>query len=233
MARMAEAGTENRDAVRALATRYLAFVHAAFDPAQARFRNFMTYAPRVGRAARLGGQPRPRRPGPRHGHRAGRPGRAAELANELFHAALPAIDRLHQPARVGHDAARHRRIPPRLRGRSAGRGRAQPPRGSAARRLRADPVGRVALVRGRTDLRQRAAAACAHRLRREDGPGRPRHGRRARADVARRASSRRRTAASPRSAPTGSRPAAVTRRGSISSRSKRRRPWPRASKPSA
>ena len=184
MARMEEAGTENRDAVRALATRYLAFVHAAFDPAQARFRNFMTY----GRAwaEPLGSEDS-------HGHAVqalgtviGRAHRAGRRAGERAVPRRPAgHDRLHQPARVGHDAARHRRLPARLRGRSAGRGRAQPPRGSAARRLRADPVGRVALVRGRTDLRQRAAAACAHRLRREDGPGRPRHGRPARADVAR------------------------------------------------
>jgi glycosyltransferase involved in cell wall biosynthesis len=88
MARMTEAGTENVEAVRALTTRYLAFVHAAFDPAQARFRNFMTY----GRAwTELVGSE------DSHGHaiqalgtvigRAAGP--RAELANELFHAALP------------------------------------------------------------------------------------------------------------------------------------------------
>jgi glycosyltransferase involved in cell wall biosynthesis len=88
MARMTEAGTEDRDAVRALTTRYLAFVHAAFDPASARFRNFMSY----GRAwtEPVGSEDS-------HGHaiqalgtvigRAAGPG--AELANELFHAALP------------------------------------------------------------------------------------------------------------------------------------------------
>ena len=44
MARIEEAGTEDRDRVRALATRYLAFVHAAFNPARGRFRNFLSYS---------------------------------------------------------------------------------------------------------------------------------------------------------------------------------------------
>ena len=89
MARIAEAGTEERDVVRALATRYLAFVHAAFDPAPARFRNFMTYA-------RAWTEPFGSEDS--HGHavqalgtvigRGASPG--TELANVLFHAALPA-----------------------------------------------------------------------------------------------------------------------------------------------
>ncbi len=91
MARLTEAGAENREAVRALTTRYLAFVHAAFDPATARFRNFMNY----GRAwTELVGSE------DSHGHaiqalgtvigRATGPGAGSELANELFQAALPA-----------------------------------------------------------------------------------------------------------------------------------------------
>jgi glycosyltransferase involved in cell wall biosynthesis len=89
MARIAEAGTENRDAVRALATRYLAFVHAAFDPGRARFRNFLTYArawPEVvgsedshGHAVQALGTVIGRGTGP-----------DTAVANELFHAALPA-----------------------------------------------------------------------------------------------------------------------------------------------
>jgi glycosyltransferase involved in cell wall biosynthesis len=89
MARMTEAGSENRDAVRALSTRYLAFVHAAFDPTLARFRNFMNYT----RAwtERVGSEDS-------HGHAVqalgtvvGRStGSGSELANELFHAAVPA-----------------------------------------------------------------------------------------------------------------------------------------------
>jgi len=75
--------------VRALSTRYLAFVHAAFDPAQARFRNFMTYA--RGWTESIGSEDS-------HGHAVqalgtviGRAdGTGAELANALFHAALPA-----------------------------------------------------------------------------------------------------------------------------------------------
>jgi glycosyltransferase involved in cell wall biosynthesis len=89
LARMSEIGPENRDMVRALSTRYLAFVHAAFDPAQARFRNFMNYARTWSES--VGSEDS-------HGHaiqalgaligRATGPG--AEVANALFHAALPA-----------------------------------------------------------------------------------------------------------------------------------------------
>ena len=232
MARMEEAGTEDRDAVRALASRYLAFVHAAFDPAQARFRNFMSYAaPGPSRSARRTATAAPSRPSaPSSG---GRTGPGAESGERAVPRRPAGHDRLHQPARVGHDAARHRRVPARLRGRSAAS------RTCAA----ASRIGCSTSTRGRsrptgpgsrpTDLRQRAAAAGAHRLRREDGPGRPGHGRPARADVARQRPADARTATSPRSAPTASRPAAVTRRGSISSRSRRRRRSPRASKPSA
>jgi glycosyltransferase involved in cell wall biosynthesis len=90
MTRIAEAGTEERDVVRTLATRYTAFVHAAFDPDRGRFRNFLTYA----RAwpEDVGSEDS-------HGHAVQAlgtvVGRATEharteLANELFHASLPA-----------------------------------------------------------------------------------------------------------------------------------------------
>jgi glycosyltransferase involved in cell wall biosynthesis len=46
MALIEDAGTEDRSAVRALASRYLAFVHHAFNPARRRFRNFMSYSRR-------------------------------------------------------------------------------------------------------------------------------------------------------------------------------------------
>ncbi len=89
MVRIMEAGTENRDVVRALITRYTAFVHAAFDPERRRFRNFLTYA----RAwpEDIGSEDS-------HGHAVQAlgtvVGRATEharteLANELFHASLP------------------------------------------------------------------------------------------------------------------------------------------------
>jgi hypothetical protein len=95
--------------VRALATRYLAFVHAAFDPAQARFRNFMTY----GRAwaEPLGSEDS-------HGHAVqalgtviGRAPARRRAGERAVPRRPPGHDRLHQPARVGHDAARHRRLP--------------------------------------------------------------------------------------------------------------------------
>src|SRR6185503_3927632 len=46
MAIIEDAGTEDRRLVRALASRYLAFVHHAFNPERRRFRNFMSYARR-------------------------------------------------------------------------------------------------------------------------------------------------------------------------------------------
>jgi glycosyltransferase involved in cell wall biosynthesis len=43
MALLEEAGTENKKTVKILASRYLAFVHHAFDDRSGRFRNFMSY----------------------------------------------------------------------------------------------------------------------------------------------------------------------------------------------
>lgn len=43
MTHLEEAGTETRDSVRSLATRYLSFVNHAFDEGTGRFHNFMTY----------------------------------------------------------------------------------------------------------------------------------------------------------------------------------------------
>ena len=101
--------------------------------------------------------------------RAGDPGRHS-LAGELFHAALPAVTHVHEPARVGVRAARHRRVPARLPGRQQRR--------SAARRR--SPSGCSASSSGPSrpdwpwfedsrDLLQRAAVAGAHRLRRSHG----------------------------------------------------------------
>jgi glycosyltransferase involved in cell wall biosynthesis len=89
MALVEESGVEDAVGVRALASRYLAFVRHAFDPEQARFRNFMSYSrtwlepcgseDSHGRAlwalgAVVG--------------RCGDPGRKS-LGGDLFHAALP------------------------------------------------------------------------------------------------------------------------------------------------
>jgi glycosyltransferase involved in cell wall biosynthesis len=46
MTHLEEAGTEAPDVIRALATRYLAFVDHAFDASSGRFKNFLTYARR-------------------------------------------------------------------------------------------------------------------------------------------------------------------------------------------
>ena len=92
-----DAGCDDPVTVRALASRYLAFVSHAFDRASGRFRNFLSYARQWlepcgsedshGRAlwalgAVVG--------------RAGDPGRHS-LAGDLFHAALPAVSAFSSP----------------------------------------------------------------------------------------------------------------------------------------
>lgn len=97
-----QAGTESPEAVRALASRYLAFVDFAFDRESGRFRNFLSYertwAPGVGSEDC-------------HGRalwalgtvlaRSFDPGRRS-LAGSLFHAALPAAARLSSPRAVAY-----------------------------------------------------------------------------------------------------------------------------------
>ena len=92
-----DVGTEPHRALRALATRYLAFVNHAFDPASGRFRNFMSY----GRDWL-----EERGSDDSHGRalwalgtvvgRSSDPGRQS-LAGHLFHAALPAIESMSSP----------------------------------------------------------------------------------------------------------------------------------------
>ncbi len=86
----------------------------AFNRETGRFRNFMSYcapldrgraAPRTATAARCG------RSAPWSAARAIRAG--SSLAGQLFHAALPALAGVHEPARLGLRAARHRRVPAR------------------------------------------------------------------------------------------------------------------------
>jgi glycosyltransferase involved in cell wall biosynthesis len=91
MARIEEAGTEETDQVRALATRYLAFVHAAFNPTRGRFRNFLSYSRTWMEQA--GSEDSHGRGLHALGTVIGRssdPGRKS-LAGELFHAALPIV----------------------------------------------------------------------------------------------------------------------------------------------
>jgi glycosyltransferase involved in cell wall biosynthesis len=92
-----DAGTEDVGTVRALASRYLAFVRHAFNPDRGRFRNFMSYSREW--LEECGSEDS-------HGRavwalgtvvgRCGDPGRQS-LAGQLFHAALPALPSLGSP----------------------------------------------------------------------------------------------------------------------------------------
>lgn len=86
-----DAGTEDVDGVRALASRYLAFVNHAFDAHRGRFKNFMSYTRRW--AVEDGSEDSHGRAVWALGCVVGRssdPGRQS-LADQLFHAALPAL----------------------------------------------------------------------------------------------------------------------------------------------
>lgn len=92
-----EAGIEDAQPVRALASRYLAFVAHAFDVRQGRFRNFMSYAREW--LDERGSEDS-------HGRalwalgtvvgRSGQPG-TQSLSRQLFHAALPAVEQFTSP----------------------------------------------------------------------------------------------------------------------------------------
>lgn len=97
MALVEDVGAEDRAAVQALSTRYLAFVRHAFDPERGRFHNFMSYGRRWlddqgsedshGRAMwALGAVVA----------RSIDPGRRS-LGGDLFHAALPAVEGFSSP----------------------------------------------------------------------------------------------------------------------------------------
>jgi glycosyltransferase involved in cell wall biosynthesis len=97
MARLEDEGTEDPELVRSLASRYLAFVHAAFDERQGRFRNFLSYSRTW--LETVGSEDS-------HGHglqalgtvigRSTQPG-TTSLANQLFDAAVPAVDAFTSP----------------------------------------------------------------------------------------------------------------------------------------
>ena len=204
-------------------------------PSCGRFRNFMSYSRRLARGARLGGQPRPRALGARarwSGARAD-PGRQS-LAGDLFHAALPARRQLHQPARVGVRAARHRRVPARLPGRQRRRrrcARRSPSGCSTLYRRTSEP--RLAVVRGPASPTATRASAGAARVGRADGErGDDRRPACARSSGSSRPAVRRRATSLP-SAPTASTRAAARRPPSTSSRSRRARWSRRASRRSA
>jgi glycosyltransferase involved in cell wall biosynthesis len=97
MARLEEAGSEDDEQVRALATRYLAFVHAAFNESRGRFRNFLTYARTW--LEDVGSEDAHGRGLHALGTVIGRssdPGRTS-LASELFQAALPVVRDFSSP----------------------------------------------------------------------------------------------------------------------------------------
>jgi glycosyltransferase involved in cell wall biosynthesis len=97
MALVEDAGTEEGRTVRALAARYLAFVSHAFNPAHARFRNFMSYSRQW--LEERGSEDS-------HGRalwalgtvvgRSGDPGKQT-LGGQLFHAALPSVAAFTSP----------------------------------------------------------------------------------------------------------------------------------------
>ena len=97
MVLLEQEGAVERRVARDLASRYLAFVSHAFNPADGRFRNFLTYERTWGEA---------RGSEDSHGRavwalgtvvgRAGDPGRRS-LSGDLFHAALPVLPRLSSP----------------------------------------------------------------------------------------------------------------------------------------
>jgi hypothetical protein len=92
-----DAGCDDPGGVRALASRYLAFVHHAFDRTSGRFRNFLSYSRHW--LEPCGSQDS-------HGRalwalgavvgRSGDPGRQ-RLAGDLFHAAMPAVTTFTSP----------------------------------------------------------------------------------------------------------------------------------------
>jgi hypothetical protein len=92
-----DAGSEDKKCVRALASRYLAFVSDALNRSTGRFRNFMSYA-RLWREDR-GSEDSHGRALWALGTVVGRPGDPARLglAREVFHAALPAVADFSSP----------------------------------------------------------------------------------------------------------------------------------------
>jgi glycosyltransferase involved in cell wall biosynthesis len=97
MAILEEAGTEERNVLRLLASRYLAFVNHAFNPERRRFRNFMSYARRW--LEDVGSEDSHGRALWALGTLAGRsqdPGRR-NLGAELFQRGLPAVSTFTSP----------------------------------------------------------------------------------------------------------------------------------------
>jgi glycosyltransferase involved in cell wall biosynthesis len=92
-----DAGAEDVRSVRALSSRYLAFVRHAYSPSSGRFRNFMSYARCW--TEEMGSEDSHGRAVWALGTLVGRgadPGRQS-LASELFHLALPAVSRFTSP----------------------------------------------------------------------------------------------------------------------------------------
>ena len=97
MTLLEEAGAEDPKVVRALASRYLAFVNYAFDRSSGRFRNFMSYSREWLEAQ--GSEDSHGRSVWALGTVVGRsadPGRLS-IAGDLFHAALPAVSSFSSP----------------------------------------------------------------------------------------------------------------------------------------
>ncbi len=164
-----DAGTEDAGTVRALASRYLAFVRHAFNPDQGRFRNFMSYSRDW--LEEYGSEDSHGRAVWALGTVVGRcsdPGRQS-LSGHLFHAALPALTNLGSPrawafALLGIDEYLRA-----FQGESDVQSVRKALGGSAPRPVPADQRARVALVRGSAHVLQRAPLPGVDRVRSADG----------------------------------------------------------------
>ncbi len=169
MALIEDAGSDDGKTVRALASRYLAFVSHAFDVSSGRFRNFMSYSREW--IEERGSEDSHGRALWALGTVVGRSERSGEA--ESRRTALPCRVAgglgVHESARLGVRAARDRRVPPRLPGRQQRAGDAEDARRAPARPLPPTQPARLAVVRGARHVLQRAAVAGAHRVRGPDG----------------------------------------------------------------
>jgi glycosyltransferase involved in cell wall biosynthesis len=142
--------------VRAVASRYLAFVNHAFSRRTGRrFRNFMSYERRW--TETTGSEDSHGRAVWALGAVVGPPGRSrtAQPGRRFVPRRAPGGAGVHEPARVGVRAARHRRIPRGVPGRPRRAGGAGHPRRTAARPVPPDERTAVAVVRGPRHLLQR------------------------------------------------------------------------------
>ena len=162
-------GVVDRREVRALASRYLAFVSHAYDPAFGRFRNFLTYSRTWGEA---------RGSEDSHGRslwalgtvvgRANDPGRRS-LGGDLFRAGLPALAHLSSPRAWAYALLGIDEYLKAFQGDTGVQTIRDAAHDAPAGPVRARQRAGLALVRGAGHLLQRPPAPGADRLRGRDG----------------------------------------------------------------